>query len=175
VPRRADAGVAAGHRVGSLTAHGVGTCGADAVQAALGHLVPLRGYSSFSGERIELTNTIDARAQDGPIRNQESPMVVQAVAENERGEVRFMDVVGALGEPGGKLGQGNGTILTHERVRRLTPRECERLMGWPDDHTRWDATGRAIADRWRYRMCGNGVVAPVAEWIGRQLPGGTTG
>lgn len=54
-------------------------------------------------------------------------------------------------------------------VRRLTPLECERLMGWPDDHTRWTADGREIADTPRYRMCGNGVVAPVAEWIGHRL------
>lgn len=55
-------------------------------------------------------------------------------------------------------------------VRRLTPRECERLMGWPDDWTRWDADGNEIADGPRYGMCGNGVVAPVAAWIGRRLP-----
>ena len=54
-------------------------------------------------------------------------------------------------------------------VRRLTPRECERLMGWPDDHTRWTADGREISDSHRYRMCGNGVVATVAEWIGHRL------
>jgi DNA (cytosine-5)-methyltransferase 1 len=54
-------------------------------------------------------------------------------------------------------------------VRRLTPLECERLMGWPDDHTRWTADGREIADSHRYRMCGNGVVAPVAEWLAHRL------
>lgn len=50
-------------------------------------------------------------------------------------------------------------------VRRLTPRECERLMGWPDDHTRWAADGTEIADSSRYRMCGNGVAAPVAKYV----------
>lgn len=55
-------------------------------------------------------------------------------------------------------------------VRRLTPRECERLMGWPDDWTRYDADGNEIADTHRYRFCGNGVVSNVAEWIGRRLP-----
>lgn len=55
-------------------------------------------------------------------------------------------------------------------VRRLTPRECERLMGWPDDWTRWGGDGREVADSPRYALCGNGVVAPVAEWIGRRLP-----
>ena len=54
-------------------------------------------------------------------------------------------------------------------VRRLTPLECERLMGFPDDHTRYGADGREIPDSHRYRMCGNGVVAPVAEWLGHRL------
>lgn len=60
-------------------------------------------------------------------------------------------------------------IVSDMAVRRLTPRECERLMGWPDDHTRWTADGKEISDSHRYRMCGNGVVAPVAEWIARRL------
>jgi site-specific DNA-cytosine methylase len=59
-------------------------------------------------------------------------------------------------------------------VRRLTPRECERLMGWPDDFTRWTADGHELADGHRYRMCGNGVVAPVSEWIGRRLVAAVT-
>jgi DNA (cytosine-5)-methyltransferase 1 len=55
-------------------------------------------------------------------------------------------------------------------VRRLTPRECERLMGWPDDWTRWDSDGKEVADSQRYKMCGNGVVSNVTEWFGRRLP-----
>ena len=54
-------------------------------------------------------------------------------------------------------------------VRRLTPLECERLMGWPDDHTRYKADGTEQADTHRYKQCGNGVASPVAEWIGEQL------
>lgn len=45
-------------------------------------------------------------------------------------------------------------------VRRLTPLECERLMGLPDNWT------EGHADSVRYRQCGNAVVVPVAEWIG---------
>lgn len=55
------------------------------------------------------------------------------------------------------------------QVRRLTPVECERLMGWPDDHTRWRADGTEVADSHRYRMCGNGVASPVAEWIASRI------
>ena len=66
------------------------------------------------------------------------------------------------------------TISTHAIehqtvVRRLTPIECERLMGWPDDHTLRRVDGRTNADSTRYKMCGNGVASPVAEWIGRQI------
>jgi site-specific DNA-cytosine methylase len=42
-------------------------------------------------------------------------------------------------------------------------------MGWPDDHTRWTADGREIADTNRYKLCGNGVVSTVAEYIGHRL------
>ena len=66
--------------------------------------------------------------------------------------------------------EGTNTLMPSTAgVRRLTPLECERLMGWPDDHTRYAADGREISDSHRYRMCGNGVVASVAEWIGHRL------
>lgn len=55
------------------------------------------------------------------------------------------------------------------RVRRLTPRECERLQGWPDDHTRYRADETEISISARYRMIGNGVSAPVAQWVAENL------
>lgn len=73
-------------------------------------------------------------------------------------------------------GQGNTQVesgviqaTTMGSVRRLTPRECERLMGWDDDHTRWDADGKENADGPRYKMIGNGVAAPVAQWLAQQI------
>ena len=60
--------------------------------------------------------------------------------------------------------EGNGmAVNTDMSVRRLTPLECERLMGWPDD---WTA---GQADTHRYKQCGNGVASPVAQWIGEQI------
>jgi len=59
--------------------------------------------------------------------------------------------------------------VTEAGVRRLTPRECERLQGWPDDHTRWAADGKENADGPRYKMIGNGVAAPVAQWIAERI------
>ncbi len=60
-------------------------------------------------------------------------------------------------------------VLVGRCVRRLTPRECERLQGFPDDWTRWRADGTEVADSTRYRMCGNAVTVNVAEWIGRRI------
>jgi DNA (cytosine-5)-methyltransferase 1 len=54
-------------------------------------------------------------------------------------------------------------------VRRLTPLECERVQGWPDGHTEFAADGNRIPDSHRYRMIGNGVASPCAEWIGHRL------
>ena len=72
------------------------------------------------------------------------------------------------------LGGGNTPMLAEPiehrlDVRRLTPLECERLQGWPDDHTRWTADGKEQADTNRYKQCGNGVASPCARWVGEQL------
>ena len=56
-------------------------------------------------------------------------------------------------------------------IRRLTPLECERLNGWPDEHTRWEVSGKEQSDTTRYKQCGNGVASPVAAWIGKQFVG----
>lgn len=55
------------------------------------------------------------------------------------------------------------------KIRRLTPRECERLQGWPDDHTLTGHDGKEISNSARYKMIGNGISAPVAQWIGENL------
>lgn len=60
--------------------------------------------------------------------------------------------------------------VVEERVRRLTPLECERLMGWPDNWTNvpWNKKDNSPDTR-RYVACGNGVVSPITKWIGHRL------
>lgn len=55
------------------------------------------------------------------------------------------------------------------RVRRLTPRECERLQGFPDDYTAILYRGRPAADAPRYRALGNSMAVPVMRWIGERI------
>ena len=54
--------------------------------------------------------------------------------------------------------QSTGVIM-ESNVRRLTPVECERLQGFPDD---WTA---GQSDSTRYKQMGNAVAVPVVEWI----------
>jgi DNA (cytosine-5)-methyltransferase 1 len=68
-----------------------------------------------------------------------------------------------------KASQQPPSVTQAMKVRRLTPLECERLMGWPDDHTKHTADGTIQADVHRYRQCGNGVASPVARWVAEQI------
>jgi len=51
----------------------------------------------------------------------------------------------------------------------LTEIECERLMGWPDNHTLHRADAKSTTSMQRYKMCGNGVASPVAKWVAEQI------
>lgn len=61
--------------------------------------------------------------------------------------------------------QGGTAVVYPMSVRRLTPRECERLQGFPDDYT---AIPKA-ADGPRYKALGNSMAVPVMAWIGRRI------
>lgn len=50
-------------------------------------------------------------------------------------------------------------------ARRLTPLECERLQGFPDDWTKYRCDGRQIGDTRRYEMLGNSIAVPCAAYI----------
>lgn len=51
------------------------------------------------------------------------------------------------------------------KVRRLTPVECERLQGFPDDWTKFADDGRQISDSKRYQMLGNSIAVPCVAYI----------
>ena len=54
-------------------------------------------------------------------------------------------------------------------VRRLTPRECERLQGFPDDYTLVPYRNKDAADGPRYKALGNSMAVPVMRWIGERI------
>jgi len=146
----------------ALTATGIGVAGPDDNQVQAGHYVTYPADTAYA---------LAARNAKGlSQRESQTTLVWQSrYLRNGRGAPRDAGATVAGSVPAQAGTSGTGDAATLVGVRRLTPRECERLMGWPDDHTRWTADGTAIADTHRYRMCGNGVVAPVAEWLGRRL------
>lgn len=99
--------------------------------------------------------------------------VAVAFAENSRVEVRLEGGdgarTGALSAGGGKAGQGVPCVSDAWIVRRLTPRECERLQGFPDDFTRIPWRGAEAPDSRRYKALGNSMAVPVIAWILRRV------
>jgi DNA (cytosine-5)-methyltransferase 1 len=68
---------------------------------------------------------------------------------------------------GGDNGGGSENLVVSPEyvVRRLTPTECERLMGFPDGWTAYGADGKDISDSRRYSMLGNSIATPCAAYI----------
>jgi DNA (cytosine-5)-methyltransferase 1 len=60
-------------------------------------------------------------------------------------------------------------VMHDMAVRRLTPRECERLQGFPDGYTDVTYRGKPAADGPRYRALGNSMAVPVMAWIGQRI------
>lgn len=56
-------------------------------------------------------------------------------------------------------------LRSDARIRRLTPKECERLQGFPDDWTKYGVGEEPISDTQRYKMCGNAVTVNVVEAV----------
>jgi DNA (cytosine-5)-methyltransferase 1 len=94
---------------------------------------------------------------------------VVAFRENTRCEVGYVDPPQSLASGGGKPGQGYCGVQIGMAVRRLTPRECERLQGFPDDYTLVTYRGKPAADGPRYRALGNSMAVPVMRWIGERI------
>jgi DNA (cytosine-5)-methyltransferase 1 len=122
-----------------------------------------------------------------------------AFHQNVRSEVRITEVMGALNTGGGKPGQGypavafrtnqtgaQGPVHSVEltdtlaqdhppavgsgmSVRRLTPVECERLQGFPDDYTLITYRKKPAADGPRYRALGNSMAVPCMKWLGERI------
>lgn len=97
-----------------------------------------------------------------------------AFAANQRGEVRLQggdgDVVGAI--PASQSVKQVQGVTDGYAVRRLTPRECERLQGFQGDWTKVPYRGKTAdecPDTPRYRAIGNSMAVPVMRWIGERI------
>ncbi len=130
---------------------------------------------AFSFDERQITSNVN-RTQCGP----ELPCGTlhgspHAIAFQERGREggRSLewqaDIAYSLNAPNGGGRRHELNVLWRWAARRLTPRECERLQGFPDDWTLVPYRGKPAADGPRYRAIGNSMAVNVMRWIGRRI------
>ena len=179
--------------MGTMTARMFNALGARDVEE--GALLPISFYPTNRQPEFGNYDDLSPAVKVGSSGSSGNPPAV-AFAKNTRDEVREITVdsdqcegtvacYDYLGTQGGgieigisptlKKKDGVATVTNTMQVRRLTPRECERLQGFPDDHTLVPWRGKTSPDGPRYKALGNSMAVPVMRWIGQriaQLEGG---
>lgn len=74
-----------------------------------------------------------------------------------------------LNSGGGGWGTNTGLYKTIEGIRRLTPLECERVQGLPDNYTNIIYRRKPASDTARYRVIGQSMPVPVIHWLGKRI------
>ncbi|WP_460211594.1 phage N-6-adenine-methyltransferase [Klebsiella pneumoniae] len=123
---------------------------------------------------LELAHTLDRNhGQENAIFSEPFTLAIRGRNEGSTVEIRNDGVANALLTPnGGRAGMGVGAISWGMQVRRLMPVECERLQGFPDNHTLISWRGKEATecpDGHRYRAIGNSMAVPVMRWIGERI------
>lgn len=151
--------------------------GADDDDAQAGHIVAVSFAENQHGE-LRTSNIAAQLTAGGGKPGQGYPAVLVPLLEigkRTNGDgYRDGDGIGQAGAPMYTLQAGaQHGIGSTFGVRRLTPRECERLQGFEDDDTAWgiDEAGARVemSNSTRYRMLGNAVNRKVSAWIDSQV------
>jgi DNA (cytosine-5)-methyltransferase 1 len=162
-----------------------GNCGAwetgdktDALTTATDpdhHVLAFSSKDYGADAAIDIAPTMRAMGHAGSHANAGGQLAVATLAIRGSGdesnlEYRTDGTANALLTPnGGRAGIGVGAIQYGTAVRRLTPRECERLQGFPDDWTAITHRNKPAADGPRYKALGNSMAVPVLRWIGERI------
>lgn len=101
--------------------------------------------------------------------NHEAPILFQTrIGRCDRGQPS--EIAPALnGSDAGATSDMRPCVASQMAVRRITPRECERLQGFPDDYTLIQFRKKPAADGPRYKALGNSMAVPVMRWIGERI------
>ncbi|HBW8546541.1 TPA: phage N-6-adenine-methyltransferase [Klebsiella pneumoniae] len=123
---------------------------------------------------LEIAHTLGRNhGQENAIFSEPFTLAIRGRNEGSTVEIRSDGVANALLTPnGGRAGMGVGAISWGMQVRRLMPVECERLQGFPDNHTLISWRGKEAnecPDGPRYRAIGNSMAVPVMRWIGERI------
>jgi DNA (cytosine-5)-methyltransferase 1 len=141
--------------------------GFDASEDGTGQGIPLvaaYGGNNTSGP-IDVAAALNAKGGAGRMDFDSETFIAYRTTGND-GAYETGDRVGALStgtDPAAHI------LAGAVGVRRLTPREAERLMGFPDDYTAITYRGKPAADGPRYKALGNSMAVPVMAWIGNRI------
>ena len=157
------------------------------------HSVFYEAYQHHGYRESDTSGTL-TEGQNNTVRG-DTPLVVtdkRTFEENQHGGYCETEINGTLRAARGSCGGGSETIVIESSrkkentprksknikdilkktvqkvvyiIRRLTPVECERLQGYPDNWTKYGADGTEIADTARYRAIGNSICVYCAERV----------
>jgi DNA (cytosine-5)-methyltransferase 1 len=102
---------------------------------------------------------------------QQASAALQAMGRPHEGGNPAQDAMHGVRRDGSREGPLRSPLHAGQAsaVRRLTPVECERLQGFPDDFTLVPYRGGMMKDGPRYKMLGNSMAVPVVRWIGERI------
>jgi DNA (cytosine-5)-methyltransferase 1 len=167
-----------GHGIPLTVTHALRADGFDASEDGTGRGTPMvvsfesRYARNGRGAPSEIASPLKAQSgQSG--KGDAAPLVVIPIKKTHgsggNGAKRNA-LNGEDGDPMFTLDQvSQHGVMRASAVRRLTPRECERLQGFPDDYTLIPWRNGMAADGPRYRALGNSMAVPVMAWIGRRI------
>lgn len=135
-------------------------------EAAAGHVLPCWWDG---GQTSQTLDRVLSKGQSMPEKNRFPAVLLSIMPQNSGKDykARNVEVTQPLMRGCGsfKGNQGGDLIQDGIRVRRLTPLECERLQGFPDNYTNIPGA----SDTARYQAIGNSMAVPVMHWIGKRI------
>jgi DNA (cytosine-5)-methyltransferase 1 len=138
---------------------GIGLSNQELFSQQGGGLVAADVAQSITSSGPPFSRTGNSRVEAGAL----------VVATNSEGSDGFTLTRANIGN---HLNNQTPLISTANSVRRLTPIECERLQGFPDNYTRipWrNKSPEGCPDGPRYKALGNSMAVPVVRWIGERI------
>jgi len=133
-----------------------------------------KGYEEAAeGDSINYSNpnseTRRGRVGKGVAQTLDTTCNQAVIYDGYNNKVKEENIVGTITQHCSRSGLTNGfKVINENKIRRLTPIECERLQGFPDNWTEYGESGK-ISDTQRYKMCGNAVTVDVVEAVANSI------
>jgi DNA (cytosine-5)-methyltransferase 1 len=135
-------------------------------------IMPQNSGKDYKAKIANVTQPLMAGGPAGGNQGGDYILEPRIFRQNQRDEVRYTEnnVAGAVGTD--ETGKQGNKLLEAGKVRRLTPLECERLQGFPDNYTKIPYEGKPAEkcpDTPRYKAIGNSMAVPVMAWIAKRI------